>query len=368
MVRRLVDAAAEPDGGNPLWRERRQPALSIALVCVLTVGCSGPIAPASPPLSPPVVQPKAVVVHGEGWAIAAPDDWSRFSAIRPPMVLYLIGDSHHGIPHVDGTLSALKVGLTVELFPARDGFSPRDRADKDLVDLRGTTGFEIDAEPRIEAIKLGDGTKAIRLKAEMSKPRQRRLSFYEKVYCAMPDNQHVVATGFLTCSPGGGEFVKRTGLLAFVEALAESLVLDPAKTEKARWETAYHSLNIRVGEALQKASQGNRLLETGANKRAAAAFREALEICDFLPAAHNGLAWALLQGEGSKDEDEAMRHAEAAVKLTGRRDFAALDTLALAYFRKDDRAKAIATIREALKLDPRNPDLRRSLQKYEKGS
>lgn len=351
-----------------------RPALSIAILCILMAGCTDPVAPpnanarGAPPRSSAAVQPKATVISGEGWAIAAPDDWNRFSGIRPPMVLYLIGDAHRRIPPVDGTLSALKVGLTVEVFPARGSFSPRERADQDVVDLRGTNGFEIDAEPGIDEITLGDGTKAIRLKVEVGKPRQRRLSFYEKVYCAMPDNRHVVATAFVTCSPPGGEFVKKTGLLAFVEAHAESLVLDAAKLDEARCATAYRALNVRVGDALQKTRQGNHSLEIKANSQAATAFREALEICDFLPAAHNGLAWALLQSQDTKDADEAMRHAEAAVKLTARRDPAALDTLGLAYFRKGDRAKAIATLREAVELNPGDPDLKRSLERYEKGS
>ena len=56
------------------------------------------------------------------------------------------------------------------------------------------------------------------------------------------------------------------------------------------------------------------------------------------------------------------------MKLTGRRDPAALDTLALAYYRKNDRAKAVRTLREALKLDPENAEMKNSLKKYEKGS
>jgi tetratricopeptide (TPR) repeat protein len=346
------------------------PARSTAFAILLTAGFSvsmfPPRALAISQESPPVARPKATIVRGEGWAIAAPDDWSRFSPVRPPNMLYLVGDGMKGIPRVDGSLSALKVGLTVEVFPAQAGLTPVRRAERDLNDLKRTRELEIDAKPEIAEIELADGTMAIRLKVAVAKPAQRRLAFYSKVYCFMPDNRQVVATGFLTCGSGGGEFVKRVGLTQFIETHAESIVLDAEKLGQARWETAYRSLNVRVGDALRKAQEGNHLLETNANDQASAAFRAALKICDFVPAAHNGLAWALLQGNGKNDEHEALEHAEAAVKLTARHDSAALDTLALAYFRKNDRTQAIATIREALKLDPGNRDLMRAQEKYEK--
>ncbi len=188
------------------------------------------------------------------------------------------------------------------------------------------------------------------------------------MYCALPDRQHVVATGFLTCGLGGGQFVRKITRNTFVQAHAESLVLDATKLNPARLEAAYKALDLRIDGALRKVQEGNQFLETDANDKAAIAFREALQICEVLPAAHNGLAWALLDGQGknARDQAKAMEHAEAAVKWTDRRDPAALDTLALAYFRSGNRTKAIATIREALKLDPENSGLRRSLEKFEK--
>lgn len=210
-----------------------RPVISIAFACLLTASCSiASWLPATAAVFQPErssIPPKATILRGDGWAIAAPDDWTQFPAVRPPMVLYLVGDARNGIPAVDGSLAALKVGLTVEVFPAASGISPRDRADRDLDELKHTRDFRLNGEPEIAEIKLADGTSAIRLKVQIAKSKPRRLALYDKVYCATSLNQHVVATGFLACSLGGNTFLKRIGLIDFIDAHAESLVLDAAK-------------------------------------------------------------------------------------------------------------------------------------------
>lgn len=315
-------------------------------------------------------RPRPKIIRGEGWAIAAPDDWTRFNAVRAPVVLYLSGDGRKGVPLLDGTLAPVQAGLTVEKFPARAGVSAIEKAKQDFEALKNTTGFEIDGEPELTEIELADGTKAVRLIVTVAKTQRRRLSVYEKVYCGTSDHGQIIATSFVTCGLGGERFVNKVGLAGFVKKHAESIVLDASKVGLARLDDAYRSLNVRSGAALQKTREGNRLLESKDNDRAATVFREALELCDVVSAAHNGVAWSLLMAEGTQPEglSQAMHHAEEAVRLTGRRDPSALDTLALAHFRKRDRSKAITIIREALKLDPANPDLKRSLAKYEKAS
>ncbi len=338
--------------------------LALGGLAALASGCR----PAARPPDGPAPAP-ARIIRGEGWAIAAPEDWSTFDHSQPPMVLYLVGDARQGIPPVDGVLSALKAGLTVEVFPRDAGKSPRERAEGDLAGLKSAAGFEIQSKPVIEETTLSDGTKAHRVRVTILRPERRRLSLYEKIYCSAPDGRVIVATGFLTCSPGGGKFLERTGLAAFLRAHVGSLVLDADRIDRRKLEAARAGLNRGASEALRRAQAGNRLLGPGDFGRAAAEFREALTLCDAISAAHNGLAWALLQDKGSKPADvaEAVKHAEAAVELTDRRDPAALDTLALACFRHGDRDRAVATIREALALKPDDPDMKRALERYQKG-
>ncbi len=359
---------------------------AVAVYLLVTPGCGDPSGSTSTAATPsrakgtdddPVPsakelglkRPTSRVVRGEGWAIAAPEDWSEFAAIRPPMVLFLAGDRRTGIPPTDGTLAALQAGLTVEVHVPEAGLSPRGRAERDLGGLAGSAGFEVQGEPLIREAVLADGTKVVRVRVEVLRRPRRRLSRYEKAYCATPDGRHVVASGFLACSPGGGPFLEKTGLANFVAAHVDSLCLDAGRVDQGKLGAAAGALDLLAGAALTEAGEGNRLLMPGAYDRAAKHFLRAIRLCDAVAAAHNGLAWALLQDEGAKGTEsaEALRHAEAAVGLTSRRDPAALDTLALAYSRRGEREKAIAAIREAIQLNPDDPDLRRSLEKYEKG-
>jgi len=354
------------------WTKATRVMVVLVAISAASTGCSSG-GPADVPVPTAeelgLKRPTPKVVRGEGWAIAAPEDWSEFAAIRPPMVLYLTGDRRTGVPPTDGTLAVIQAGLTVEVHAPEAGLSSRGRAERDLAEIAGSAGFEVRGEPLIREAALADGTKALRVRVEIFKRPRRRLSRYEKLYCATPDGRHVVASGFLTCGPGGVPFLEKTGLADFVAAHVASLCLDANRVDQGKLGAAYRALDLLAGAALAEAGRGNRLLVPGGYERAAKSFRRAIRLCDAVPAAHNGLAWALLQDEGTKGAElaEALRHAEAAVELTSRRDPAALDTLALAYSRRGERAKAIAAIREAIELNPDDPDLRRSLEKYEKG-
>jgi hypothetical protein len=77
----------------------------------------------------PPVKPKAF--SGDGFAIAAPENWQTFAQIRPPMLLYLVGDARLGVPPFDGTLSVIKAGLLVEAFPP-GARSLKEHIDRDV--------------------------------------------------------------------------------------------------------------------------------------------------------------------------------------------------------------------------------------------
>src|SRR5688572_13127649 len=133
------------------------------------------------PARAPLVKPQ--LHKGDGWAIAAPADWGLFPQARPPMVLYLIGDGRAGIPLTDGTLSALKAGLTVERFPAGEG-SLKEFSDKDVNQLDNAKRFKVTRKPEFEDVTLDDGTEARLMKVEFVRPDNRgRHSIHRKLYC-----------------------------------------------------------------------------------------------------------------------------------------------------------------------------------------
>jgi hypothetical protein len=345
--------------------------IALVAVSVVSAGCSSS-GPAEEPVPTAedlgLKRPTAELVRGEGWAIAAPQDWSEFAAIRPPMTLYLIGDRRTGIPPTDGTLAAIQAGLTVEVHEPEAGLSPRGRAEQDLKALANSAGMEVQGQPTIREMKLADGTEAVGIRVEILRRPRRRLSRYEKVYCATADGRHVVATGFLTCGPGGGRFLEATGLAGFVAAHVGSLSLDAGRVDLADLGPAYGALDLLAVPALSEVEAADRHLAPGGYDRAAKGFRRSLRLCGEVSAAHNGLAWALLHGEGAgvAEQNEAVRHAGEAVEQTGRRDPAALDTLALAYRRSGEGGKALATIREALALSPDDAELAAKLEEYGK--
>lgn len=318
--------------------------------------------------SPPATQPAPVqpqVHKGDGWAIAAPGSWGLFNGIRAPVTLYLIGDGREGIPMMDGTLSALKAGLLVEVFPDRKD-TVREHVARDVKEIKESGAFEPLQEPLVQDLTLADGTKAIVLDVEFVRVQHRRVSFQTKVYAADAKGRHVVASSFITCSRPGRSSVKATGLTDFVRAHTTSLVLDPAKADAASTKGAYEKYNWNASAAIAQASKANNLLEKEQYGQAVAGFREALKLSEHLPAAHNGLAWSLLYGDQPAADDlkEALRQALEAAKQTEELDVSALDTLALAYYRNGDKEQAIKTINKALKLQPNHPELQARLKSF----
>lgn len=341
----------------------------VAVMAVFTglshsVDAAEPQTDARPASRPAPVQPQ--VHRADGWAIATPGNWGTFEGIRPPVALYLIGDGREGIPMMDGTLSALKAGLLVEVFEDRKD-ALKEHVAKDLKELKESDAFELLQDPQVQDLTLADGTKAHVLDAEFVRVQNRRVSFQTKVYAGDADGRHVVATGFITCSRPGRQSVKAIALPELVRAHTTSLVLDPAKVDAASTRAAYDKYNWSASAALTRAREANDLLEKEQYPKAAAAFHDALKLSEHLPVAHNGLAWSLLYGEPPQAEDikEALREARIAVEQTEELDISALDTLALAYHRSGDKEQAIKTIKQALKLQPNHPELQARLKSFQ---
>jgi tetratricopeptide (TPR) repeat protein len=307
------------------------------------------------------VMPK--IYRGDGWSIAAPGNWESLADLSPPIVLHLVGDDCEGVPVMDGSLSPVKVGLQIQRIPNPE-ISLKDAIASDLKELKDSGSIQVASAPDVREIALRDGNKASLLKAEFIS--NGRFSIQQKLYVDA-GQRHIVVTAFITCSKSGVGFVKAMKLPEFLEAHVTSLVLAP---DLQRLKDVYQKHDWKAGEAIALVREGNRMLEAGRNTDALSEFREASKVCPYLPAAHNGLAFALLQTKDVPPQDlrEALEAAKKAVQLTDELDFATLDTLSLAYFRSGQKEQAVKTIKQALTLKPDHPDLLARLKSFETGN
>ena len=152
----------------------------------------------------------------------------------------------------------------------------------------------------------------------------------------------------------------------FLQAHVMSLVLDADKIDQKALQKLYARRRWVLPTAIAWTQKANKLLDRKAHKEAIEAYEKALAICDSISAAHNGLAWTLLTANDPKllDAAKALKHAETAVKQTEQRDSAALDTLALAYFKNDKKKEAVEAIKKAIEIDPKNEDLKKQPMRF----
>jgi hypothetical protein len=329
--------------------------LAILVCLLLPLRSSSQTKPSVAPVAP-------MVYRGDGWSIAAPGDWGS-TAEAPPVVLNLVGDGCEGVPTLDGTLSAVKVGLQIQQI-SDPTVSLKDAVDSDVKGMKESHDFEVLVGPGVRDIALRDGTKATLVKAELVRRSDARLSIFQKLYCVDAAGRHLVVTGFITCSRSGAGFVKALRLPEFLEAHVTSLVLVP---DLERLKATYQKHDWKAVEAVALAREANRMLGNAQYPQAIDLYREALKLCPYMPAANNGLAWALLQRKEAppRDLQEALGAAQRAVELTEQLDFATLDTLALAQFRSGQKDQAIKTIQQALKLRPDEAELQARLKSFQ---
>jgi tetratricopeptide (TPR) repeat protein len=284
---------------------------------------------------------------------------------KPPMVLYLNGDGKGGFPAFDGTLLPMQAGMSVEVLPKTVG-APDDVLRELTKALKETRNLAPRGEITTEKITLSDGTDALLLSSEFDRLDKGRLSFSIKVISATSDGRVLIATGWITCGKACGTFVRQSGLVNVLKAYIVSLVHDTEKIDAKGVETAVAKMEQTLSQAIAKAESANELIGTD-DERAAKLFREALALSDLLPVAHNGLAWILVTSEDNNliNLPEGLTHAKRAVDLTEGRDYAALDTLAVAIHKGGNTEEAIRTIKKAIELMPRDKDLQARLMEFE---
>jgi tetratricopeptide (TPR) repeat protein len=132
---------------------------------------------------------------------------------------------------------------------------------------------------------------------------------------------------------------------------------------------------IRVDPRLPDAryNLGLLLASRGEQAEAVQAFREALELRPDWSPVLTDLAWVLATApDGTRDADESILLARRSVQLTQFRDARALDVLGAAYAAADQFEEALATVQQAIDLNPVAPNVsamrqRRALYEHRVG-
>lgn len=313
--------------------------------------------------------PTGTVIHkGKTWAIVAPSGWrNKSSSLKPPIELYLTGGGRAGIPIVDGTLSPLQIGMSVDVLPKGSG-TPEELSAQYTRELKTSGQFKLRHDVVVATIQLADGSTAILHSAEFDRIDKGLLSFYYKVISPRKDGRVVVATGWLACGKPNSFFARKSGILNVLKTCVTSIASASNKVDTRPVEKALLSLNPQLPQALSKVRTANKLIGQD-DRQAITLFEEAITLSDIVSAAHNGLAWVLITSEDENllDFDKGLKHAQKAVELTERMDVSSLDTLALAFYMVWKQEEAISTIKEAIKLRPDYKPYRDRLKLYESG-
>lgn len=315
------------------------------------------------------VSPTRTVIHkGKTWAIVAPKDWRTSSyTLKSPTESYLTGDGRAGMPIVDGTLSPLQIGMSVDVLPKGSG-TPEEISTQYTRDLKTSGIFKLRHEVAVDSIQLSDGSTALLHSSEFDRVDKGRLSFYYKTISPRKDGRVVVATGWLSCGRPGSLFAKKSGILYVLKACVTSLASESNKVDIRPAEKALSSLNPKLPQAVSKIRMANKLIGQD-DRQSITLFEESIALSDIVSAAHNGLAWVLITSKNDAllNFEKGLKHAQKAVELTEREDTDSLDTLALAFYMVGNQEQAIRTIKEAIKLRPDYKPYRDRLKLYESG-
>ncbi len=132
-------------------------------------------------------------------------------------------------------------------------------------------------------------------------------------------------------------------------------------------EEAYRQV-IRVKPENTRAhlNLGNVLETRGRYAEAEQAYREALRLDPKFARAHNNLAWLWVSAPDPalRRPQEALAHAQEAVRLTERMEAGPLDTLAETHYSLGQCLKAVWTEQEAVTEEPSDPGYKKSLERF----
>lgn len=297
------------------------------------------------------------VLEGEGFSLVVPPGWQRTERVPPAVLMQVVLHDRKLWPLLDGSLSPLIAGITIEEKTQTLSLDQQVRIDRK--ELQDENRWALRGEVQTHEMTLADGTAAQVLTASFIRKENGRLSIYRKLYCRRDAKTMLIGTAFITCSEQGATFIRGIKLPEVAAASLQSLVLQKDKADVQPMAKALDAYNKNAAMAVVVTSKGNDLLETDPAK-AAEAFEQVIQRTPELAAAHNGLAWALLHDRNAENGVErGLAAAKRAVELTSSLDYSALDTLALAELRSGHIEAAQAAIDQALKLSPDNTELQR---------
>jgi hypothetical protein len=203
--------------------------VSTALFVTLAILGTAEATSAAPAATQPTTSPAGAheVVKTDEFAMAVPSGWRDFRGAPRQFKMFRQGDGK-GVPLVDETGAPLQIGLTVEKF--RDPKSIEEGAAELTKAAKANAQLEIVGEPKLEKLKLADGTEALLLSTEFIKE-GRRHSLQMKLLAKRGTDDAYVASGFLV---GGKESTwptTQSKLAKWLRAYMTTFVLDPAKLD-----------------------------------------------------------------------------------------------------------------------------------------
>src|SRR5205807_530257 len=165
-----------------------------------------------------------------------------------------------------------------------------------------------------------------------------------------------------------GDAAKRATV---ADALTKRDLTDLARREREivhalGWHRAWSAGNMDLALLIvpELAKRGRQADADALYERAAEPYRDLCKEHPNSAYGHNSLAW--LAAVCRRDLDTALTHAQKATELVPK--FAGYrDTLAEVYFQRGDKAKAIALMKESLRMEPKKVHFAKQLQRFEAG-